>query len=116
MGLEALPQVVEGSGLLRRKNPRAPLFGSVEVKGFPHEPAVTAVTVSEGGIGLKNLAALGVGSKIMITIKSPHFTEPVASKAEILFQQEVFSSLKFHELHEKAKLALTEYVRSYKAG
>jgi hypothetical protein len=116
VGLDLLPQIVEGAGLLRRKNQRVPLAGLVEVKGFPHEVAVTAISISEAGVGLQNLTTLGSGSKIMIKINSPMLSEIVESKAEILVQQNLVSSLKFHNLHDRAKLALAEYIKNYKAS
>jgi len=116
VGLDLLPQIVEGAGLLRRKNTRVPLVGVVEIKGFPHEQAVTAFSVSEDGVGLQNLTELGAGAKIMIKINSPMFEEILESKAEILVQKDLISSLRFHGLHEKAKNALAKYIKNYKVG
>jgi hypothetical protein len=116
VGLDMLPQIVEGAGLLRRKNQRVPLVGLVEIKGFPHEQPVTAFSVSEEGVGLQNLTELGAGAKIVIKINSPMLKETVESKAEILIQKDLISSLKFHGLQEKAKQALAQYIKSYKVG
>jgi hypothetical protein len=116
VGLDSLPHIIEGAGLLRRKNLRAPLVGFVEVKGFPHENAVMTLSVSEEGVGLLNLTELGAGSKIMIKINSPLLKEIVESKAEILVQRNLNSSLKFHGLPSRAKVTLSEYIKNYKAS
>ena len=110
--LSELPQVVEGAGLLRRKVPRAPFVGDIEIKGMAADHAL-AVTLSEGGIGLLNLLQLGVGAKISLNIVSQLFSENIETRATILHQNGNISSLKFEGLSEKSKHCILNYISEF---
>jgi hypothetical protein len=114
--LSELPQVVEGAGLLRRKVPRAPFVGDIEIKGMVVEVPVGATTLSEGGIGLLNLLQLGVGAKISLNIVSQLLSEKIETRATILHQSGNTSSLKFEGLSAKSRQCILNYISRFTSG
>lgn len=104
--------ILDDLGVNRRKHPRANISGSVVVN-FEGETFIGQLSsISEGGIGAKNLPQLIPGQEIKLDIKSNHFSSVISVKARVQYvNSRGYAGLKFDNLHMEAKSTIIEYVK-----
>jgi hypothetical protein len=110
-----LPQIVDDLGISRRKHPRAPISGKVFVgeNGSPLEGRLQSI--SEGGLGARELPPLALGSTHPLTIKSPALFSPVNAIAEVVFIDPELKlvGFKFSSIGHEAKSLILEYISKF---
>lgn len=83
-----VPEVMDIIGISRRENPRAPLLGNAAVMqiglALPAQLLPT-LSVSIGGLGVKNAGHLSPGEKVQISIQSRDLVNVVRTSGTVLY-------------------------------
>lgn len=104
--------ILDELGVNKRQHPRASISGSVVVKHEEETFIGQLSSISEGGLGAKNLPQLTSGQIVHVEIKSNHFPNTISAKAKVQYvSRRGFAGLKFENLHMEAKSTIIEYVK-----
>ncbi|MGE0632227.1 MAG: PilZ domain-containing protein [Pseudobdellovibrionaceae bacterium] len=107
-------KIMDELGVSRRAHPRVPIQANVTYD-LSHGPATSeAVTISEGGMGLKNAPGLSIGARVKASLVSSQIPIPVHASIEVLYQEPSgYTGVRFIGLHTEAKSAIIEYVKKF---
>jgi hypothetical protein len=110
-----VPQIIDDLGISRRKHPRAPISGKIFVGDQGQAIEGRLQSISEGGVGARELPALALGSTHSITIKSPALFSPVNATAEVVFVDPALKlvGFKFCSLGHEARSLISEYISKF---
>ena len=112
-----VPEVMDLVGISRRETPRAPLLGQVALTpSGSATPAqmLASLTVSLGGIGVKNAGFLQRGDRVQLAIKSRDIPTVIHVTGEVLYVSRVGDAgVKFSDLSAEARALLTDHIRRF---
>lgn len=108
-------RLIDDLGITRRKHPRVPITGTVDIELENQEIFKTrVVSISEGGIGITDAFNLVVGHEYKLCIKSPNLFSQVNATADVVYiGQDGYCGMKFHHLTAESRSVIIEYVRRF---
>jgi hypothetical protein len=111
-----LPELVNFMGITRRMHPRAPIKGEALIHN-PSSPIVGPLgTISEGGIGIKNIQGMQKGDSLQLTIKSPMLVGPIHSRAQVVYaSSNGITGLQFQNLQPEFQSTIVDFVKQFKS-
>lgn len=110
-------KILDDLGVSRRRHPRVPVMGAVELETPQGNLMARALSISEGGLGITDSPPVKIGDRFKLTIKSANLYGPVHATAEIVFVgSDGYSGLKFVGLPTESKGAIIEYVKKFTEG
>jgi hypothetical protein len=107
--------LMERLGVNRRAHPRVPIEGTLTIQdGFLRGQKFGLTTLSQGGLGAKNLAGLSIGEKFKGSFMSASLSMPIRFQAEVVFlSPEGVLGVKFINLSTEALSLIITYVRQF---
>ncbi len=112
-----VPEVMDLVGISRREHPRAPLLGQVALTpSGTSTPAqiLPSLTISVGGMGLKNAGFLQRGDRVQIAIRSRDIPTVIHVTGEILYVSRIGDAgVKFIDLSPEARALLTDHIQKF---
>lgn len=112
-----IPDVMDLVGISRREHPRAPLLGQVAITQIGSStPAqmLPALTVSIGGIGVKNAGFLARGDRVAVILKSPDLPSAVHASGEVVYVSRAGDAgVRFNDLPAESRSILFDHVRRF---
>ncbi len=110
-------KILDDLGVSRRRHPRVPVMGAVELETANGNLVARALSISEGGLGITDSPPVKIGDRFKLTIKSANLYGPVHATAEVVFVgADGYSGLKFVGLPTESKGAIIEYVKKFTEG
>lgn len=110
-------KILDDLGVSRRRHPRVPVMGSVELETPTGVLTARALSISEGGLGITDSPQVRIGDRFKVTIKSNNLYGEVHATAEVVFVgSDGYSGLKFIGLPTESKGAIIEYVKKFTEG
>lgn len=110
-------KILDDLGVSRRRHPRVPVMGAVELETEDGILTARALSISEGGLGITDSPPVKIGDRFKLAIKSANLYGPVHATAEVVFVgSDGYSGLKFVGLPTESKGAIIEYVKKFTEG
>lgn len=106
-------QISETLNLARRKHPRAPFVGKVQIDGIAEGINLAAHTISSGGLGLKGLRNIKVGHEMNMSIESPLLKGAVYAKAKVVYQNDYDCGLTFTTISPENLSVIADYIQQF---
>lgn len=107
-------KIMDDLGVSRRRHPRVPIMGQIEVESASSTFAARALSISEGGLGMTDAPPARIGDQYKIILKSPNLFAPLHATAEVVFAgADGYIGLKFSGLPAESKSAIIEYVNKF---
>ncbi len=107
------PSMVDQIGLARRRYPRVPFVGNVHLTAGDQVLDVIGISLSEGGMAIKNLKDVEVGQEISLSVDSPLLTYPIYAKAIVMYRKPSEMGLQFSQLSTESRGAVIEYAKQF---
>ncbi|MDW8189934.1 MAG: PilZ domain-containing protein [Pseudobdellovibrionaceae bacterium] len=112
--LFAFHKILDDLGIGRRAHPRVPISGKVKIKSLSGTQEGNLISISEGGLGVKEVSLLHVGDEVHISIQSDKFYLPINATGEVVYiDSEQMVGIKFTRISNEMRNAIIEYVRNY---
>jgi len=107
-------KLMDDLGIGRRAHPRVPVSGQVEINYSRGTVTGRAISISEGGLGVAEVAGLSVGDVVHVTLKNNSFIQPIIASAEVVYlENDSFAGLKFTQVSSETRSMIIEYIKHY---
>lgn len=110
-----IESLLEKLGVNRRQSPRVPILGTISIlDGFLKGKNGSLTTLSQGGLGAKELAGLSIGEKIKGVFSISHLQTPIHFQGEIVsLHPEGGFDLKFTNISTEGLSQIIAYVKQF---
>lgn len=107
--------LMEKLGVNRRTHPRVPIDGILVVQdGFLKGKQATLTTLSQGGVGAKDIKGFSIGEKFKGSFSSPSIPVPIYFQAEVVFMSPQGTlGLKFLNVSTESLAQIIAYVKQF---
>ncbi len=107
--------LLEKLGVNRRAHPRVPIEGRLHIQdGFLKGQYATLTTLSQGGIGAKDIKGFSIGEKFRGSFSSPSISMPIHFHAEVVFMSPSGAlGLKFTNVSTESLTQIIAYVKQF---
>jgi hypothetical protein len=108
-----IPFIVDRLGICRRKHPRAPLVGTVHMAGVEQETNIHAMSISQGGIGIRFLVQPQMGVEYSIYLDSPLLAGNFYARGRVVYTFENETGIEFTHVSKENRRAIGEYLMQF---
>ncbi len=111
-----IESIMDKLGVNRRKHPRIPIDGMVTIlDGLLRGQKVPLTTLSQGGLGMKELKGFSIGEKIKGVFSGPQLKTPIHFQGEIIFIQSTIGNfgIKFTNISAEGTSQIIAYIKQF---